>query len=285
MQALNLEQVIAQIRQLPSLPAVVIEVLESFQDEHADGGTIGRKIEQDQALSARVLRVANSSFYGLQGKIVSVQDAIVVLGFRNVRSLVLAAGMTASIPAAAGGGFDLRTFWKHGIVTATCARSFAHAAGINPDHAFTAGLLHDIGRAVLATCFPDHYCRVAEYRARHDCYPTEAEREVLGLDHAAVGSALAMRWNFAPAIQQAIAGHHPHPGDAATPGCRTDLAGLVHVADVTAHALDLAGDDNELVPQLDAVCWARLRIAWPQFRQRLEEAERHAQGATLLLAA
>lgn len=284
MQPLELEQVTAQIRQLPSLPAVVVEVLESFEDENADGGAIGHKIAQDQALSAKVLRVANSSFYGLRGKVVTVQDAMVVLGFRNVRTLVMAAGVTGSFPALAAGWFDLRAFWMHGIITAVCARSFAGDAGINPDRAFTAGLLHDIGRVVLATCFPDHYRRVAEYRALHDCYPIDAERHILGLDHAAVGGALTERWQFAPVIQQAVAGHHSLP-DTATPGGKPDLAGLVHVADVAAHALDLAGDDNELVPQFNTVTWTRMGITWPRFRQCLAEAERRAQGAALLLAA
>jgi putative nucleotidyltransferase with HDIG domain len=283
-QPLDLEQVIAQIGMLPSLPAVVLEVLESFEDEHADAVVIGRKLARDQALSAKVLRVANSSFYGLQGKVVTVRDAMVVLGFGNVRTLVIAAGVTGSFPALAAGCFDMRAFWIHGIVTALCARSLAADAGIDPERALTAGLLHDIGRVVLATCFPDHYRRVAEYRAAHDCYPIEAERQVLGLDHAAVGGALTERWKFAHVIQQAVAAHHS-PADPATPGCRPGLAGLVHVADVAAHALDLAGDDNELVPQFDAVTWTRMGITWARFRERLAEAERRAQGAALLLSA
>jgi len=283
-QPLELEQVTAQVRQLPSLPAVVVEVLESFEDEHADAGAVGQKIGQDQALSAKVLRVANSSFYGLQGRIATVKDAIVVLGFGNVRTLVIAAGVTGSFPALAAGCFDLRAFWIHGIVAAVCARSFAADAGIDPERAFTAGLMHDIGRVVLATCFPDHYRRVAEYRAAHDCYPIEAERQVLGLDHAAVGGALTERWKFAPVIQQAVAAHHS-PADTAAPGGKPDLAGLIHVADVAAHALDLAGDDDELVPQFDAVTWTRMGITWPRFRERLAEAERRTQGAALLLAA
>lgn len=284
MQPLKLEQVLAQIRQLPSLPAVVAELLESFQHEQIDTGKIARKIAQDQAIAVKVLRVANSSFYGLQGKVVTVQDAMVVLGFRNVRTLVLAAGLTGSFPAAAGGWFDLRAFWMHGIVTALCARSFAADAGIDPDRAFTAGLLHDVGQVVLVTCFPDHYREVAEYRARHDCQFIEAEREILGLDHAAVGSALTERWKFAPVIQQAVAGHHCPP-EIATPGGKPDLTGLVHVADVAAHALDLAGNEHELVPQLDGVTWARMAITWPQFRRRLAEAERQSEGAALLIAA
>ena len=212
-----------------------------------------------------MLRVANSSFYGLRGKVVTVQDAMVVLGFRNVRTLVMAAGVTGGFPAAAAGGFDLRAFWMHGIVTAVCARSFAGDAGIDPERAFTAGLLHDIGRVVLATCFPDHYRRVAEYRARHDCHPIEAERQILGLDHAAVGSALTERWKFAPVIQRAVAGHHSPP-EAAPPGAKPDVAGLIHVADVAAHALDLAGDDNRSA--LNAVTQS---MALPgRNRQRLE---------------
>ena len=221
-----------------------------------------------------MLRVANSSFYGLRGKVVTVQDAMVVLGFRNVRTLVMAAGVTGGFPAAAAGGFDLRAFWMHGIVTAVCARSFAGDAGIDPERAFTAGLLHDIGRVVLATCFPDHYRRVAEYRARHDCHPIEAERQILGLDHAAVGSALTERWKFAPVIQRAVAGHHSPP-EAAPPGAKPDVAGLIHVADVAAHALDLAGDDNRSA--LNAVTQS---MALPgRNRQRLEERAPPQAGA------
>jgi len=284
MQPLDPEQVVAQIGKLPSLPAVVLEVLESFEDDHADAGAIGKKIAQDQALSAKVLRVANSPFYGLQGRVATVKDAMVVLGFGNVRTLVIGAGVTGSFPAHASGSFDLRAFWMHGIVAATCARCFADDAGIDPERAFTAGLLHDIGRVVLATCFPDHYRRVAEYRAAHDCYPIEAERQVLGLDHAAIGGALTERWKFAPVIQQAVAAHHC-TADPAAPGGKPDLAGLIHVADVAAHALDLAGDDDELVPQFDAVTWTRMDISWPRFLEHLAQAERRAQGAALLLSA
>ena len=277
-----MEQVVAKIRRLPSLPAVVAEVLESFEDEHADVGAIGKKIAQDQALSAKVLRVANSSFYGLAGRVITVQDAMVVLGFRNVRILVLAAGVTGSFPAVEGGWFDLRAFWLHAIITAVCARAFAADASVEPDRAFTAGLLHDIGRIVLATCFPDRYREVAEYRARLDCYPIEAEREILGLDHAAVGGALTERWKFAPVIQHAVAAHHGPASEALQDGA-PDLAGLVHVADVAAHALDLAGDQNEMVPPLNAVTWARLGLDWPRFRKLLGEAEHRAQGAALLI--
>ena len=176
------------------------------------------------------------------------EDAIIVLGFSTVRTQVIAAAISGSLPAGAAARFELRALWLHGILVAYCARTLASHVGMNRDNAFTAGILHDIGRAVLVTYFSEHYREVFAYRRRHDCYLIEAERQVLGLDHAQVGSALAERWNFAAVIQAAVADHHA-PHDDST----MSLGGLVHAADVAVHALDLAGEKNELVPRLNGV--------------------------------
>jgi putative nucleotidyltransferase with HDIG domain len=280
MNTLTQDAVANAIGKLPSLPVVVLQLLETFEKEQVDTHDIARRISQDQALVAKVLRVANSSFYGMQGKVASIQDAMVVLGFRNVRTLVLAAAVTGSFPANCRQWFDPIIFWKHGLAVGLAARAYAAQAGVNPEHAFTAGLLHDVGRLVLVTCFPEQYREVIARRAACDGGLLEAERLVLGLDHAEVGAMLAARWKFAPAIGDAVRQHHD-VGHATTPM----LAELVHLADVTAHALDLAGEADPIVPMLNVTAWSRLNIGWQEYKRRLAEIERQHQGAVLLLAA
>ncbi|HJW01688.1 MAG TPA: HDOD domain-containing protein [Azospira sp.] len=273
MKPLEMEQVLASVRQLPSLPAVVMELLESVDKEDVNADELARKISLDQALAAKALKVANSPFYGMPSKVATIQDATVILGLRNVRSLVTAAAVTGAFPDVANSWFEPRLFWQHCVGVALCARVLAAEAGLSEDGAFTAGLLHDLGRLVLVTGFPEQYHQVSIYQNRHDCFLPAAERDVLGLDHAAVGRALAERWRFAPAIQEAVAFHHAPEETVAD-----SLAGVVHVADILAHALDLCPRSDELVQPLSAVAWNRLGIPWPRLKVLLAQVEDQFEG-------
>lgn len=163
---------------------------------------------------------------------------------------------------------DRHAFWSHSAGTALCARVLARAQGGSPENAYTAGLPHDIGRLILAARHPEAHQRVEAYRAAQDCYPLEAEREVLGFDHAQIGAALAARWRFPGEIAAAIAGHHA-PADRFEAG----LADLIHVADAMAHTLDFPGGDDDLVPALSPVAWQRLGLGWDQFERLLAEVD------------
>lgn len=265
---LTADQVAAAVKQLPSLPSVVLELMRSLDQEDAGTATLANKLAKDQALAARVLRVANSPFYGLPGEIASIRDAITVLGFRAVQSLVMTAAFTTCFTPQQGTGFDHQVFWRHSIGAALAARELARCAGRNVEAAFAIGLLHDIGYLVLATCFPEQTNQVRAYQHQHDCCAADAERDVLGLDHASIGAALAARWRFAPAMQEAIAYHHCPDDQTAD-----SMAGIAHYSDFVAHALGLAKDENEMVPKASGVAWHRLDIGWAQFRQVLERTE------------
>jgi len=266
--SLTMQRVLDGLRQLPSLPVVVLEVLETFEHADVDVDALARRIAQDQAIAARVLRIANSSFYGLQTRVGTVQEAVVVLGFRSVRAMVVSVAATNCFSPRACPGFDHAAFWRHCVGAALCARALARPARMNAELAFTAGLLHDIGRLVLVTCFPEEYAATLAYGEQHDCPALVAERDVLGLDHAQVGEALAERWRFSPLLREAIGGHHA-PQDYPA----SSLAGLIHVADLTARALDFANVPNERVSPMSGVAWNRLGIDWADFRAALAEAD------------
>lgn len=260
--------IVRQLRDLPSLSAVVVELLSSMEQDDIDAHVLGAKIAMDQSLTAKTLRLANSSFYGMSSKVTSIHQAIAVLGVHSIRTLVTACAVTDSFPAGASTDFNFKGFWRHSVGTAVCAKLLAPHLKLNPEAAFTAGLLHDIGTLVLATRLPQQYAQMLAYRREHDCYIAEAEQAVFGTDHAAVGSALAAHWRFPEAMQHAVAEHHSC--DAGQP---PSLALLVHVANIVAHALDLAGDPDDLVPPLSPAAWNALDLADADWQRLLRETE------------
>lgn len=259
MTRLSFEHIIRQIQELPSLPVVVLELLSSMDQDDTDVHVLAQKIELDQALAAKTLRIANSSFYGMQSKVTSIPQAVSVLGFHSIRTVVTACALTGSF-APVSGGFDFQAFWRHSLATAIAARLLAPHLRVNPETAFTAGLLHDLGTLVLVTRFPAEHALVRSYRQAHDCQMADAELAVIGIDHAQVGSALAAYWKFPEAIQQAVADHHAID--------RLEAGGLplaVHLANAVALALDLAGVDDALVPPLSSTGWRSVALeeqAW-----------------------
>ena len=269
MPPVTVEALVREVRDLPALPAVVLELLASIDHPDLDLHALGTKIAIDQALTAKTLRLANSSFYGMPGTITTIPQAIAVLGLHSMRTLITACVITGSFEH--GGALDLQMFWRHAVGTAVCARQLAPHLQQHPETAFTAGLLHDIGSLVLATRFPQHYMRVLDYRRQHDCGPGQAELAIFGFDHALAGSVLATHWKFPQLMREAVGGHHAaayHGAKDAQPAAidpmqpdKPSLALLVQAADIFAHALDLAGEEDGQVPPVSQAMWDALALS------------------------
>ena len=255
MNAIRPEQVLTRLQQLPALPTVVTELLASFGNDEVDIGQLVQQIARDQTLTARLLRVANSSFYGLQSRVGTINEALVVLGFRAVRSIVLAVGMGRVFHPDQCPGFDLPSYIQHSVAVGLAARSLAEMTGRNPELAFSGGILHDIGELVLASCFTEQYAGALDYRNQNDCALIVAERDILGIDHSAVGGLLADSWRFPPSLKSAVAEHHSPAAAIAD-----SLADLTHVADAIAHGLGQGKSDREMVMPVDPTAWRRLGL-------------------------
>ena len=277
---LDLTQVIDRIGTLPSLPAVILELIQSLGDDSVDTQLLAKKIASDQALVAKMLRVANSSFYGLQGKVTSIQDVIVVLGLRSVRTLAMAAAVTGSFTQRNAAGFDFSAFWRHSMGTALCARALARRLKLSEENAFTAALLHDIGRLALAACFPAHLTAVLAWRTEHDCLLLQAEHAVIGIDHAMIGEALTAHWKFPLLIQEAVALHHSLDGSE-----HSRLSGVVHIADGLSHALEFAEGEGFSVPPLCGAVWDSLALDEDAYQEIFSEVETQFEGACQMLVA
>jgi putative nucleotidyltransferase with HDIG domain len=276
---LSAQAVRDSVRDLPPLPEVVMELIQSLGNEALGAEQLAQRIARDPALAAKTLRLANSSLYGMSRRVTSIGEATAILGLRNLRSVATAAGLVGSFAPSHCAGFEFKAFWHHTIGTALCARALAGAQGLDEEEAFTLGLLHDIGRLALASSFPEATARAMAHQRDSDGPTLESERAVLGTDHCAVGGMIAEHWCFAPAIVDAIVSHHePAPSACAS------LADVVHVADNIAHALDLSKLDNDIVPPLSMPAWIRLRLDEGQCRAVFQQAEAQHEAVCAALS-
>ena len=264
----RLEAIVRHIKDLPTLPEVAQELLLELDNDESSLESISEKIAMDHALTAKVLKLANSSHFGLNSRVVTIQQAAALLGVQNIKNLIRMTILVNRFPATNCPGFDFRAFWRHSIATANCAELISRALHMKHDFAFTAGLLHDIGRLVLVIYYPSEYAEVIKYRDLNDCELIEAERYIMQTDHIDAGLALAQQWHFADAVQEAIKGHHQPD----IKGIHA-LAPVVHIANAIVHALDLAQQENELVPLLSVHAWDTLGLNEAEYIAIFKETE------------
>lgn len=267
--------ILDRLQQLPAMPLVVQKVMASFDDDRIGSAVLANKIALDQGLSAKVLRVANSSFYGLSREIGSIHEAVTVLGFDTVRSLVLSAGFMRAFPAVAGNGFDRHAYWLRSFRVATYTEALAQCLGKERPMSFSAGMFHDVGQLVLDVCMPEEFSTVLARQATSGLDLIECERAELGFDHAEIGADMAKRWNFPAKLEHAIRywrtpEHEPFEA----------VTAMVHVA----VALEHGADGEALINSLPATLRDRLQLSWPQLEACLPQPQQLDATAKLMLA-
>lgn len=202
-------QTILAADNLPSLPAVALRVLDLADQADASTTDIANAIEKDPALAARVLKMVNSSLFGLPNPVGSVQHATVVLGLRTVRVLALSFSLVESLTDPNVAAFDFQLYWRRSLTTAVLAKLVAEAIDINRrDEALVSGLLCDIGLMAAARTVPQHYDLIWHARRTRRVPVQIIEQEKFGLTHADVGRALLQKWNLPAEICRAVATHH-----------------------------------------------------------------------------
>lgn len=206
------ESILGAVDRLPPFPAVASRVLRLMSDPDSSAADLARAISRDQSLTARVLRAGNSSFYGFSQQVTSLPQAVVVLGLRKVRDLILFDSMPLGRGADGGMTDTQRTLWVHSVATALTSRLLALRAGadVDPEDAFLAGLFHDSGRLVLNHLAPEAFAEVFTHTI-DGLDSVEAERTVFGLSHDELGYETLARWELPEAIRIAARDHHQDP--------------------------------------------------------------------------
>ncbi len=242
--------VLKKIKTLPALPLVAHRLMELMQRDSSSADDVTRVLASDQGLTGRVLRLANSSFYGRSGQVGSVPRAVVLLGFSAIRSLALGLGMAQTLRRAAA-GTDLTDFWRHALYVAAGARILARRSGrVEPEEAFVAGLLHDLGRLVLETVSPGYHAQLRGVTADD---LLEAEARVVGMAHTRAGQKIVQQWHLPTRLAHVIRFHH-HPTQWRHD--QTLLTPTVMLADQMARALDRSCEPPAAEPDLAVLAGA-----------------------------
>jgi len=246
-----LRNLVNEIKTLPSLPSIYQDLMQEMQAPQASLKKAARIVAKDLGMVTKILQLVNSAFFGLRTHLSDPEQAVALLGFDTIKSLVLSSQVFAQFDQTKLPSFSLDELWRHAMLTGTCARRIAKEEGATQqvmDEAFTAALLHDVGVLVLVANRPADYARVLELAHTTQVPDWTAEREVFGADHAHVGAYLLGIWGLSDGIVEAVAFHH-HPGDYLAGGFSAVAA--VHVGNALAETQPRLGDAAGEVPGLD----------------------------------
>ncbi len=236
----KLDAILKRIDKLPTLPQTSQRILSAIEQE-ASAKELEKIITEDQALAAKLLKLANSPLYAPPQPITSLQNAIVRLGFGEVRNVVLASALNYLLkPQATYKKFDLARLWIHalGVARATFLLA-AEEKYADAETLYTAGLLHDLGRLTLAVFFPEYFLHVLAVQEAKECSFWEAEQEV-GVSHTEIGALVAEHWRFSEALVSAIKDHHEPSHN----GKINEIAFFIFKGDVIARAAGLAPEED-----------------------------------------
>jgi len=230
------------IKDIPTLPTIVFELNELLQDPNTPITEISDIIEKDQAISLRVLKLVNSAFYGIHKEVNDIGNAIVLLGFNTVRNAIVSLSVIKSF---SGGkaleGFDISDFWKHSLAVAVVSKGLSEKTKIaSSDSCFVGGLLHDIGKVILAQYFQDLFEKVWNTAKRENISFYEAEKKEITIDHAIIGAHLATNWELPESFIDVIRWHHDVRNDTES----KKMILIIYLSDIIVNSYNANPDGN-----------------------------------------
>ncbi|MGE5596013.1 MAG: HDOD domain-containing protein [Hyphomicrobiales bacterium] len=233
----RLRVIVNRTAELTPLRSVAAKAISLAEDERTAAMDLAAVLSSDQALTARLLRLSNSAYYGYARRISNVREAVILLGMRTVRSVAITSGIIDSFQEYELGDFDQDLFWAHSVTVGIVAETLARETRVaRPEDAFTAGVLHDVGKLAMLLCEPEPFAEVVDLVVHEEMKFMDAERAVFGLTHPQVGARLAQRWKFPEPLIAAIRDHHT---EQRSPNIET-LAQVVAAADLAVNREGLA---------------------------------------------
>jgi HD-like signal output (HDOD) protein len=250
--------------QLPPYPSIVAEVERELAKPDPSPTKVGTILAEDPALSAAILRLANSAFQAARGETTNVAQAVVRLGLRHTRRMVMTAALVQRWPVHRA--VNQRSFWNHSVSVALTASEFDKLAGVSIpaevlEASFTAGILHDLGALVLARAFPEQYAWLSEIAIAEGRGIAPLELDRWGVDHGEVGGIVACRWELPDSLREAVAFHH-QPWQARSE--HRLLTQLVHVADFLCSSVSPSRTEDKIQGDLDVASWNALGLSVEQ---------------------
>ncbi len=244
MSTLQAQRLLARNVNLPTLPSVMRKLTALLQDPDASARDIGQLVSEDVVLTAKVLKIANSAYYGLRERCLAPQQAASILGMKVLRNVVMQATVMKQYDhLKSGGAFDIDGLWRHSILTAQCCqflgRKCQNSIGLAPDELYICGLLHDLGQVVLLDALGKEYLKVVEQARDAALKLHVAEEQQLGFSHPDVGALLAQQWGLPDSVHRAIQYHHSGSGDSES----DPVVLLVRYTNLFTHAVSEGASD------------------------------------------
>ena len=241
---------------LPALPTIFAEINEAVQKPSCSGKEIASIVSKDPSLSATLLKIINSAYYGFTEKVESLQFAAIALGTRQVSSLALGITVVNYFKGISDKRINMQSFWRHSVACAITAKTIgAHVRGVEPERVFIGGLLHDIGRLVFLTVFPDDYNLLLSKLQGQGNFLYQLEPMSFGCNHAQFGSMLTETWNFSDKISKLI--HHHHDEFKTLP--QLEIA-VVYISNWLVNATGIGFSGEKELPALNMNAWKALVI-------------------------
>ena len=251
-------KIVRSIDKIATLPVIYSSVNELVDSPTSSASDLGKVISADQGFTSSLLKLVNSSFYGFPSRIDTVSRAVTIIGFKQLRELVLATSVMSMFKNIGKDiSLNMEEFWKHSIGCGLASRILAIYSGQkNPESYFVAGLLHDIGRMVLLDKYMDEYGKVLSAVNEENLLVFEAEMDILGFTHAAVAGELVSLWNLPDTLRTAV-GYHHNPNRAKNAAMYADI---VHIADILTHVCEIGLSGEQFVPPLVVDAWERVGL-------------------------
>lgn len=261
---------IENVRDLPTPPMVFTQIMKVVDDPNTSAYDIAGIVSEDPGISAKVLRITNSAFYGLSGTVTSIKQAVVIVGLNGIKDLVVSTSVIDMFKGDTTGQQFQELFWRHSLVSAFGCRMLAREIAPTDislgEMAFTSGLLHDIGKMVMYLESPEKSQQVLEIADQGPAVEVQLERELFGCDHAEVGQMITERWKLPKVLSNAIAHHHSPL--TCSEGVR--LVDVVHVADALAYHLFADESEEPAAPTIEPAVFERSGFKLEKVSEYLE---------------
>lgn len=277
----RLKKVVDRIVGLPTLPVMLSNINRLMMNPRTSAKEVGQLISSDPAITAKILRVVNSSFYGFPNRITTITHAIVILGFNTIKSIVLSSSIFDTFKGdGAEKRFNRMEFWKHSIGVGAVGKVLARRRGYSAtEEFFIAGLLHDVGKIIIDQHLHAEFLEILHRVQTRDILMLQAEEEVLGLTHAELGGWLFERWNLSKGLVECITTHH-NPGLAKE---LPDYAAVIHLSDIIARTMGIGDGGDAKVPPISTQAWELLELSVDKLDAIIQEADEEIERAMVFL--
>ena len=246
----RIEVLIKNMGELPTIPSVFFTVNKMLSDPRTSAIDVGQAVSNDPVIASKILKLANSAFYGFVGKVNTVSHAIAVLGFSATKNVVLTTSIISTLNLKTPiKGFNITDFWRHSAAVSAIARLAAiEFLPQKREEVFVSALLHDIGKLVLAICSPSDFVKCMNMAIDKNCLFLEAEQEILGINHTDIAALINEKWNLPPELAAVITNHHKNIVES---GEHAKLVAVVKLADTLARGLQYGNPCDNNIPIIE----------------------------------